>query len=94
MTAPAMPITTPAARRRAPLGVGRTPLPLGGAYAGMLVLLYLPVALLFLFSFSSGRTLAFPIESLTLDWYAAVLDDADAIGVSDGGEGPVIFVSK
>ena len=41
----------------------------------MLVLLYLPVALLFLFSFSSGRTLAFPIESLTLDWYAAVLDD-------------------
>jgi spermidine/putrescine transport system permease protein len=58
------------------IGVGRTRVPLGPFYAGMLVLLYLPIAVLFVFSFSTGTTLRFPIERLTLDWYAAVLDNS------------------
>jgi spermidine/putrescine transport system permease protein len=60
---------------RPPVGVGRTRLPLAAFYAGMLLLLYLPIAILFLFSFSSRTTLSFPIEALTLDWYAAALDN-------------------
>ena len=42
----------------------------------MLVLLYLPIAILFVFSFNAGTTLSFPLEGLTLDWYASVLDNA------------------
>jgi spermidine/putrescine transport system permease protein len=55
--------------------VGRTRVPLGPFYAGILILLYLPIAILFIFSFNAGTTLSFPLEGLTLDWYAAVLDN-------------------
>ena len=58
------------------IGVGRTRVPLGPAYAAMLVLLYLPIAVLFVFSFNAGTTLSFPLEGFTLDWYGAVLDNA------------------
>lgn len=47
-------------------------MPLGPFYAGMLVLLYLPIGLLFVFSFNAGTTLSFPLEGITLDWYASV----------------------
>jgi spermidine/putrescine transport system permease protein len=55
--------------------VGRTRVPLGPFYAGILILLYLPIAILFIFSFNAGTTLSFPLEGLTVDWYAAVLDN-------------------
>jgi spermidine/putrescine transport system permease protein len=42
----------------------------------MLVLLYVPIAVLFIFSFNAGTTLSFPIESLTFDWYASVLGNS------------------
>lgn len=57
------------------IGVGRTRVPLGPFYAGILALLYLPIAILFVFSFNAGTALRFPLEGLTFDWYAAVLDD-------------------
>jgi len=62
--------------RRHAIGVGRTRVPLGPVYGGMLVLLYLPIAVLFVFSFNAGTTLSFPLEGFTFDWYAAVLDNA------------------
>lgn len=62
--------------RRVAVGVGRTRVPLGPFYAGMLVLLYVPIAVLFIFSFNAGTTLSFPIQSLTLDWYASVLENS------------------
>jgi spermidine/putrescine transport system permease protein len=40
--------------------------------------LYLPIALLFLFSVNSNASLSFPINQLTLDWYRQLFD-ADAI---------------
>lgn len=61
------------------IGVGRTRVPLGPAYAAMLVLLYLPIAVLFVFSFNAGTTLSFPLEGFTLDWYAAVLGNTALI---------------
>lgn len=69
-------IARPAARpARSAVGIGRTRLPLGSAFAAMLVLLYLPIAILFLFSFNAGTRLAFPLDGLTTAWYAAVLED-------------------
>jgi spermidine/putrescine transport system permease protein len=50
--------------------------PLRAFYAAILVLLYLPIGLLFLFSFNQGTNLSFPLEGFTLDWYRAVFDDA------------------
>ena len=42
---------------------------LTGYFAGLIVLLYLPLAVLFLFSFDAGTGLAFPLQGLTLQWY-------------------------
>jgi spermidine/putrescine transport system permease protein len=61
--------------RRGAIGVGRTRVPLGPFYAGMLLLLYLPISILFVFSFSSGTTLSFPLQAFTFDWYAAAFAD-------------------
>jgi ABC-type spermidine/putrescine transport system permease subunit II len=41
---------------------------LGSYYFGLILLLYLPIALLFLFSVNSSASLSFPINQLTLDW--------------------------
>ncbi|HEY6607666.1 MAG TPA: ABC transporter permease [Candidatus Limnocylindria bacterium] len=68
--------------RRSAVGVGRTRVPLGTAYAVMLVLLYFPVALLFLFSFNANTVLAFPLRGLTLDWYADALGDGALLGAA------------
>ena len=57
------------------VGIGRTPIPLRGMFVAMLVLLYLPIGILFLFSFNSGTRLAFPLEGLTTEWYRAALED-------------------
>jgi spermidine/putrescine transport system permease protein len=62
-------------RRASGAGVGRTRIPLRGFFLTMLGLLYLPVAILFVFSFNAGMTLSFPIERFTLDWYGAVASD-------------------
>ena len=64
---------------RSAIGVGRTRVPLRPFYADILVLLYLPIAVLFVFSFNAGTTLSFPLEGLTLEWYGSVLDNAAMI---------------
>jgi spermidine/putrescine transport system permease protein len=58
------------------IGVGRTPVPLGGAFVAMLVLLYFPIALLFLFSFNGNTVLSFPLRELSFDWYGEVFSNA------------------
>lgn len=62
-------------RRGTQVGIGRTRVPLGPLYATILVLLYLPIAILFVFSFNAGSRLGFPLEGLTTDWYASVFSD-------------------
>jgi spermidine/putrescine transport system permease protein len=66
--------TTRQAARRPAIGVGRTRLPLGTAFAVMLALLYLPIVLLAVFSLSANASLTFPLRGFSLDWYAEVLD--------------------
>jgi spermidine/putrescine transport system permease protein len=75
-----MTATTP--RRRSRIGIGRTPVPLGPAFATVIALLYLPIAILFLFSFNAGTRLAFPLEGLTTDWYGAVFADDALLGAA------------
>jgi spermidine/putrescine transport system permease protein len=58
------------------IGVGRTRVPLRGAYLLMLLLLYFPIALLFLFSFNDSAVLRFPLRNLTLASYGEVFSDA------------------
>jgi spermidine/putrescine transport system permease protein len=67
---------TTAARPRSAAGIGRTRVPLRAAYFAILVLLYFPIGLLFVFSFSENTLLTFPIEGFTLDWYREVFEDA------------------
>ncbi|HET9417577.1 MAG TPA: ABC transporter permease subunit, partial [Candidatus Limnocylindria bacterium] len=64
-----------ATRDRSRVGIGRTPIPLRTAFIVMLVLLYLPIAILFVFSFNAGTQLAFPLAGFTTEWYRAALDD-------------------
>lgn len=61
------------------VGVGRTRVPLRATYVAMLVLLYFPIALLFVFSFSQNTVLSFPLRGLTLDWYGEVFEDASLL---------------
>jgi spermidine/putrescine transport system permease protein len=56
----------------------RPPLSLSMYYFGLLVLLYLPIAVLFLFSINANTTLSFPLKGLTLDWYHQLFQ-ADAV---------------
>lgn len=51
---------------------------LGTYYFGLILLLYLPIALLFLFSVNSSASLSFPIHQLTFDWYRKLFA-ADAV---------------
>jgi len=57
-------------RRRA----RRTPSLLAAVYFGMIALLYLPLAILFLFSINANTSLSFPLQGLTLSWYSRLLD--------------------
>ena len=47
----------------------RNSMPLKAYYFGLVALLYLPLAILFLFSLNSSTFLSFPLQGFTLDWY-------------------------
>ena len=64
------------------IGVGRTRVPLGLTYAVMIAFLYLPILVLFVFSFSTNRTLRFPIEGFTMDWYGAVFGNEQLLNAA------------
>ncbi len=66
-------------RPSAAIGVGRTRVPLRGFYLAVLVLLYLPITILLIFSFNPSQRLAFPLEGFTLDWYADVFSDGSLL---------------
>ena len=54
-------------------GRGRA-LPLSLYFFGLIVLLYLPIVVLFLFSLNANISLSFPLKGLTLDWYEKLFD--------------------
>ena len=64
------------------IGIGRTRIPLRAFYVAMLLLLYLPIGLLFVFSFNAATTLSFPLAGFTTDWYASVLDNGPMLAAA------------
>ena len=55
---------------------GRAGVPLSLYFFSLIGLLYLPIAVLFLFSVNANTTLSFPLKGLTLDWYQKLFDSA------------------
>ena len=47
---------------------------LSGFYWLLILLLYLPILILFVFSLNAGTSLAFPLKGFTLNWYAKLFD--------------------
>lgn len=60
---------------------GRVPF-LGGYYALLLLLLYIPIVILVLFSLNANTVLVFPLAGFTLDWYAKALDTPAALNAA------------
>jgi spermidine/putrescine transport system permease protein len=56
--------------------------PLTVYYAGILLLLYLPIGILFLFSVNAGTVLSFPLKGLTLEWFARLLESAPILNAA------------
>ena len=56
----------------------RAPFPLSLYYFSIIAFLYLPIAVLFLFSINTNTTFSFPLKGLTLDWYQKLFQ-ADAV---------------
>jgi len=56
----------------------RNSIPLKAYYFGLIAMLYLPIAILFLFSINSNTFLSFPLQGLTLNWYEKLLE-SDAL---------------
>ena len=56
----------------------RAPLSLVAYYFCLVALLYLPIAVLFLFSINANTSLAFPLKGFTLNWYQKLFQ-ADAV---------------
>src|SRR5687767_14796713 len=65
----------PAPAQRAPR---QSPV-LGGYFSLLVVLLYLPIFILVLFSLNQNTVLIFPLQGFTLDWYQKALDTPEAI---------------
>lgn len=53
----------------------RTPVPLVVYYFCLIALLYLPIAILFLFSINSNVTFSFPLKGFSLGWYQQLLQN-------------------
>jgi spermidine/putrescine transport system permease protein len=63
-------------------GIGRTRWPLGTYYVVLLLFLYLPIGLLFVFSISANTSFSFPITGLTLDWYAKLSESGPVLAAA------------
>jgi spermidine/putrescine transport system permease protein len=66
MTAAATPVRARPRPRRVPSGLRLV-------YWLLVVLLYVPILILFVFSLNAGTTLSFPLKGFTFDWYGKIL---------------------
>lgn len=55
---------------------------LGGYFGLLILLLYLPLAILVLFSFNANQILAFPLQGFTIEWYARALGTPEALNAA------------
>ena len=47
----------------------------------MLLLLYLPIALLFIFSFNANTILSFPLKGFTLEWFQKLFQSPNLLHI-------------
>jgi len=52
---------------------------LGGFYWLLILLLYLPIAILFVFSINAGTSLSFPLKGFTFEWYERLFASAPVL---------------
>lgn len=55
---------------------------LGGYYALLIALLYLPIVILVIFSLNANQVLAFPLQGFTWQWYAQALANPTALAAA------------
>ncbi|HTK44144.1 MAG TPA: ABC transporter permease [Patescibacteria group bacterium] len=79
MTAASQPVAgrAPSASRLRRRGSSRG---LRGYYWLMLFLLYLPIVLLFIFSFNANTILSFPLKGFTLEWFQKLFESPNLLG--------------
>jgi spermidine/putrescine transport system permease protein len=51
-------------------------------YVGLIALLYIPIAILFLFSVNSNTGLSFPLQGLTLSWYQKLFNTPEVLAAA------------
>ncbi len=64
------------------IGIGRTRIPLRAFFAAVVLLLYLPIGMLVVFSFNAAASLSFPLTGFTTDWYSSVLGDGPLLAAA------------
>jgi len=62
--------------------IRRTRVWLPGYYVLLVVLLYLPILVLFLFSINDSAVLSFPLQGITSRWYEGMLDNTELLGAA------------
>ncbi len=53
-----------------------------GYYVGLIALLYIPIAVLFLFSINSNTGLSFPLQGFTLGWYQKLFQTPEVLAAA------------
>jgi spermidine/putrescine transport system permease protein len=61
------------------MSASRPSIPLLGYFFGLLILLYIPIGILFLFSINSNTSLSFPLQGFTLSWYTKLFDSPEVL---------------
>ncbi len=64
------------------MNLQRPPYLIFAYYVGLIALLYIPIAILFLFSINANTSLSFPLQGLTLSWYQKLFDTPEILGAA------------
>lgn len=64
------------------MNLQRPPYLIFAYYVGLIALLYLPIAILFLFSLNSNTGLSFPLQGFTLGWYQKLFETPEVLAAA------------
>ncbi len=64
------------------MNLQRPPYLIFAYYVALIALLYLPIAILFLFSLNSNTVLSFPLQGFTLSWYQKLFETPEVLAAA------------
>ena len=64
------------------MNLQRPPYLIFAYYVGLIALLYIPIAILFLFSINGNTALSFPLQGLTLSWYQKLFETPEVLAAA------------